>query len=163
MRRPLWIIPSLILFAAVGAPNASADSMDPCIPTTKTGGTIVLGTPTTTKPLTDSATLGLLCSYPGTLTFTLMGGDIFVPMTFTFVGSVTGPGTFPITGPIPDVAATYTWFATYTDNAGKSFKSDFEKQVVTTPEPSIGALMLAGIGFLLVMRKRCASGLKRTS
>ena len=42
----------------------------------------------------------------------------------------------------------YTWFATYTDKAGKSFKSDFEKQVVTTPEPGIGALMLAGIGFL---------------
>jgi hypothetical protein len=38
-----------------------------------------------------------------------------------------------------------------------------EIQVVTTPEPDIGALMLAGIGFLLVMRKRCASGLTPTS
>jgi hypothetical protein len=49
------------------------------------------------------------------------------------------------------------------DELCKSFKSDFEKQVVTTPEPGIAALMLAGIGFLLVMRKRCASGLTPTS
>jgi hypothetical protein len=154
MRKSLWIIP--VLLVAIGAPNASADPVNLCAFTTTLGGDVVLGT---NKPLTDSATLGRLCSYPGTLTFTLI--DVFGKATsfqFGDVNSVTAMGTFPITGPIPDVAGTYKWIATYTPQKGEPVKSGFEKQVVT-PEPATGALILVGIGFLLVMRKRCASGL----
>jgi hypothetical protein len=47
-----------------------------------------------TGPLTDSASLGQLCSYPGTLTFKVSGDAIFVPMGFTV--DVTGPGNYPV-------------------------------------------------------------------
>ena len=154
MRRFLWIIP--VLLVAIGAPNASADPVNLCSLTTTPGGTLVLGT---NKPLTDSATLGRLCSYPGTLTFTLI--DVFGKATSFQSGdinSITAMGTFPITGPIPDAAGTYKWIATYTPEKGEAVKSGFEKQVVT-PEPATDALILVGLGFLLAMRKRCASGL----
>src|SRR6516164_7683761 len=63
MRKPLWIIPSLILFAAIGAPNASADTVDPSI-MTKTTNTMGI--------LSDMATLsGVIGMSPGTFTFTL--------------------------------------------------------------------------------------------
>ena len=159
MRKSLWIIP--VLLVAIGAPIASADPVNLCTFTTTPGGDLVLGT---NKPLTDSATLGRLCSYPGTLTFTLI--DVFGKATsfqFGDVNSVTAMGTFPITGPIPDVAGTYKWIATYTPKNGGPFKSKAEiqevKKKLAVPEPATDALMLAGIGFLLVMRKRCASGL----
>jgi hypothetical protein len=154
MRKFLWIIP--VLLVAIGAPIASADPVNLCTFTTTPGGALVLGTK---QPLSDSATLGRLCSYPGTLTFTLI--DVFgkaTPFQFGEVNSVTAMGTFPITGPIPDVAGTYKWIATYTPKNGEPVKSDIEKQVVT-PEPATDALILVGIGFLLVMRKRCAPSL----
>ena len=174
MRKTLWIIPSLILFAAIAAPNASADSMAGCEPTTKTGGTLVLGDK---KPLTDEATLGSLCPFKGTLTFTVMGPDIFEPMKIPLLDPTTGkpaiidgPGTFSVKGPIPDVTGEFKWFAIYTPTDPKNggpFKSKAEiqevKKKLAVPEPAPDALMLAGIGFLLVMRKRCASGLTPTS
>ena len=80
MRKSLWIIP--VLFAAIVAPNASADSMAGCEPTTKTGGTLVLGDK---KPLSDEATLGSFCPFKGTLTFTVMGPSILVPMEIKFL------------------------------------------------------------------------------
>jgi hypothetical protein len=160
MRKSLWIIS--VLFAAIVVPYANADPVDLCTFTTTAGEPFVLGTPG--KSLTDSATLGRLCSFPGTLTFTVMGQDIFVPQTFQFDGkdSVTAMGTFPITGPVPDVAGEYKWFATYTPKGGKPIKSDFETQVVkkklATPEPGTLALMLLGVGVLLVTPKRIGQG-----
>lgn len=110
--------------AAIAAPNASVDSMDPCTPTTKPGGTFVLGTPG--KHLTDSADLGLLCSYPGTLTFKVSRDAIFVPLEFTV--DPKGPGAFPIGGPVPEAAATFTWSGSLSDYrngraGGNSFSS----------------------------------------
>jgi hypothetical protein len=158
MKKSLGFMAALLLFAAIAAPNASADSLDPCKPATKPGGTFVLGTPG--KHLTDSADLGLLCSYPGTLTFKVSGDAIFVPLEFTV--DVKGPGSFPIEGPVPEAAATFTWSVTYTPKGGKPSDAVFEKQVVTTPEPGTGTLVLLGVVFLLVTWKRCALGLTPT-
>jgi len=156
MQKFLWIIP--LLLVAISAPNASADSADPCKPTTTPGKPFVVGTPG--KKLTDSADLGQTCSYPGTLTFKVSGDAIFVPVGFTV--DVKGPGTYSVTdGPVPEVAATFTWAVTYTpDSTGRPSDTVFEKQVVTktTPEPGTVVLVLSGIILVLVW-KRCASGL----
>lgn len=72
MRKILWII--AVLFVAISAPNAVADPIDPCISKATPGKTFVLGTPD--QHLTNSATLGQLCSYPGTLTFKVSGDAI---------------------------------------------------------------------------------------
>jgi hypothetical protein len=154
MKKLLGFMPALLLFAAIGAPNASADSIDPCTPTTTPGKPFVLGTG---KHLTDSASLGQLCSYPGTLTFKVSGDAIFVPKEITV--DVKGPGNYPVEGPIPEVAATFTWSVVYTPKNGKASDAVFEKQVVTSPEPGTGALMLLGIVIALAIWKRCASGL----
>ncbi len=115
--------------------------------------------------MTDSAKLEGVCSLPGTLTFTLI--DVFGKATdFRFDGpdSVKDTGTFPIdSGLIPDVPGTYKWVATYTPmNGGKVIKSDFEKQEVkkklAVPEPGTLALMLLGVGVLLVTRKHLGQG-----
>jgi hypothetical protein len=155
MRKSLWIIP--VLFAAIVAPNASADSMAGCEPTTKTGGTLVLGDK---KPLSDEATLGSFCPFKGTLTFTVMGPSILVPMEIKFLDPTTGKpaiidgvGTFPVKGPIPDVTGEFKWFAIYTPTDPKNggpFKSKAEiqevKKKLAVPEPATDGLMLLGIG-----------------
>jgi hypothetical protein len=163
MRKFLWIIPTLLV--AIGAPYASADSIDPPCFTTTPGKPLVLGSG---QKLTDSATLGQLCGYPGTLTFKVSGDAIFVPMEFTVdvkgVGQPGGgPGKYPVEGPVPEAAATFTWSVTYTPQGGKPSDPVFEKQVVEkkarpTPEPGTLALMLLGVGVLLVTRKGLGQG-----
>jgi hypothetical protein len=167
MRKTLWIIP--LLFAAIVAPKASADSMVGCEPTTKTGGTLVLGDK---NPLTDEAELGSFCPFKGTLTFTVMGPDIFEPKKIPFLDPATGkpaiidgPGKFSVKGPIPDVTGEFKWFAIYTPldpKDGGPFKSKAEiqevKRKLAVPEPGTGALMLLGVGVLLVTRKRIGQG-----
>jgi hypothetical protein len=158
MRKSLWIIPTLLV--AIGAPYASADSIDPPCFTTTPGKTLVLGSG---DKLTDSATLGQLCGYPGTLTFKVSGDAIFgteIKVDVKGVGQPGGgPGTYSVEGPVPEVADTFTWSVTYTpNNTGKPSDAVFEKQVVKkkaspTPEPGTLALMLLGVGVLLVMRK----------
>jgi hypothetical protein len=157
MKNLLEFLPALLLFAAIAAPNASADSIDPCTPTTTPGKPFVLGSG---EHLTDSASLGQLCSYPGKLTFKVSGDAIFVPKEIT--KDVTGPGNYSVEGPIPEVAATFTWSVVYTPKNGKASDPVFEKQVVTSPEPGTGAFLLLGVAFLLATWKRCASGLTLT-
>jgi hypothetical protein len=164
MRKTLWIIPTLLVI--IGAPHARADSIDPPCFTTKPGEPFVLGTPG--KKLTDSATLGQLCGYPGTLIFKVSGDAIFVPKEIKVdvkgVGQPGGgPGTYSVEGPVPEVADTFTWSVTYTPQGGKPSDPVFEKQVVTkkarpTPEPGTLALMLLGVGVLLVTRKGLGKG-----
>jgi len=74
-----------------------------------------------------------------------------------------GPGTYSVEGPVPEVADTFTWSVVYTPKNGKASDPAFEKQVVKkkarpTPEPGTLALMLLGVGLLLVTRKHLGQG-----
>ena len=139
-----------LAFLAVPLLTGADPLTDPCVPTTKTGGTLVLGDG---KALSDTVELGRLCSFPGTLTFKVSGDAIFVPKEFT--QNITEMGSFSQTGPVPPDAGTFTWIVTYTPKNGTPSTPVSEKQDVTkTPEPSTSTLMLLGIVFLLVMWKR---------
>lgn len=75
-----------------------------------------------------------------------------------FTVDVTGPGNYPVEGPVPEAAATFTWSVTYTPTNGKPSDPVFQKQVVTSPESGTDAFTLLGIGLVLAMRKRQRGG-----
>src|SRR5947209_16142649 len=110
MKRLLGFVAALSLLAAISAHNASAASMTSCVPTTMTGGTLVLGD----GPLSDTATLGSFCSPKGTLTFEVFG--IFGQTLSTYNDTVNGIGDYSQTGPLPTDPGTYKWKVTYTPN-----------------------------------------------
>ena len=75
-----------------------------------------------------------------------------------FTVDVTGPGNYPVEGPVPEAAATFTWSVTYTPTNGKPSDPVFQKQFVTSPESGTDAFTLLGIGLVLAMRKRQCGG-----
>jgi hypothetical protein len=100
----------------------------------------------------------------GTFMDVLAGGTLFG--TYTGSGSVTGVDT-SIT--IDTVAtggtgifagdtgkSTIMGTSTITSSTTSSFSGTFTTSITTVPEPGSVTLLLAGIGFLLVMRKRWA-------
>jgi hypothetical protein len=138
-------------FAAIAAPQRQCGLDGSLYTNNKAGRYLRPGNPRQTLDrLGRSAGPGLLCSYPGTLTFKLSGDAIFVPLEFTVdvKGPGKGPGSFHIGGPDPEAAATFTGSVTYTPKGGKLSAAVSEKQVVTTPEPGTRALMLPRIAFL---------------
>ncbi len=169
MRKTWWIIPSLLLLASTSAPNVNADSLvDPATINTKAGGELTLGDG---LKLTDTATVAgaNAGAFPGTLTFVLTDPtDGVLGVSPTSGIQLVGGNGLPVSvdsSVSPTLAGTYNWTVTFKGADGTTATSEKEPQVVLpTPELGAGALMLAGIGFLLVcMRKRCASGLTPTS
>jgi hypothetical protein len=56
--------------------------------------------------------------------------------------------------------STVTGISTQTSPTTASFTGSYITEITTAPEPSSMALLFAGMGFLLVMRKRTAPGLR---
>jgi hypothetical protein len=145
MRKSLWIILA-VLFVAIGAPNAHADSFAP----TFTGG------PTAPDVTFPSPTLTI--SFDG-ITFTIVLGSADLPgdqYTWTeasFPDGLGGDNLFNVR----DVTTNdFQGDEVDTDfrTSGGSGNLTFTSTSVAAPEPSSVALLLLGIGLVFAMRKR---------
>jgi len=183
MTKFLGFMPTLLLFAAIGAPNAQADSykLDFTGPSPFTA---------TFNATAGQVTSGVTVTYEGT-TYTLtsfvlgvgtgdsgcFGSDStleFLMLTATAIpgckglgGSVsadTGGGVLFVAGllegttcmgcPISNLSFYFTPLAPNATEASASFSG---ATLVSTPEPSISVLVLCGLGLLgLTLRKRIA-------
>lgn len=163
IRKALCMVPALLLFAAIAAPNARASAITAPTLSTTTGGTVALGSGV---QLTDSATLaGGVGDFPGLLFFDLLDPSS-VPVFNTIAPGVIGNGIYSaLTGYTPTVVGTYTWEVTYIANidVGPDYETEVVTAAVASPEPGTAALMLAGIGLLLVARKRFAQRLQQAA
>jgi hypothetical protein len=183
MRKALWIIPSLLLFAAIGAPNAHADS----ITTTPTPATLTLGS-CGACVLGDSAALTLdnivvvlaplSGTMAGTITFTLYLGATLLD---TETVATNGTGTYDTpTGYYLSASSTpgvYQWVASYIDATLSApihdgqFQPFTDEQVVVSPatnvpEPGTSNLVLIGLaslGLMAVARKGIPLGHRQAS
>jgi hypothetical protein len=170
MRKSLWVILT-VLFVGIGAPAAHADSLtDGSINfTASSGGPIATGSfvfdDTTNKITSYTVTWDgvlfnlqpLLSSFIVPLTLT----ELEAAGTWCGVASSASPPTGCF-GPGEMTLSTFSYLVAnkgtgiYTINGAVAEGSYIVKatKVTPTPEPSSVALMLAGIGALLVMRKR---------
>jgi hypothetical protein len=169
MRNTLWIIPVLLLSAAIGAPNVRADTLiatftcNPGCVSFPSAPNVTFPAPTVINVIWDAHlfTLPLPSAALPTDTYSWNGlvepdvnGNAFWVFGITDVthsaGSV-GEGESPVV-PIPCNSPGIS--CTINDSGTLAFSS-----AVVTPEPSSLALMLVGVGLVLVMRKRIALGL----
>jgi hypothetical protein len=156
MRKLLWIV--LALLVVSGAPVAHADSFT----LTFTCISSCSAPPTASDVTFPSPTLAVgfdgLTFFPIPLSssdlpgdqYTWFAHDVIFPigtLSFFDITDVTTNTTSEAVGPFPVFRA----------NGSLTFTP------VTAPEPSSVALMLAGIGLLLVLRKRIGQGLPQAS
>src|SRR5665811_1875512 len=114
--------------------------------TTKTGGTVVLGSG---NKLTNSTTLSGGFSPTGTITFTLTNPSSAVKDTETV--TVTGNGVYSPAGFLPDMAGTWHWVASYSgdgNNAAVASGADEEPVVVSKASPTITTTLSASTGVI---------------
>jgi len=177
MRKSLWIIVA-VLFVAIAAPNAHADSStDGTITfTVSSGGPIATGSfvfDDTTDTLTSYTVTWdgvlfnlqpLLSSVPVTLTELENSGTwCGVASSATPPDGCFGPGEMTLTTLSYLVANAGTGVYTINSAVAEGSYVVTATTVAPTPEPSSVALMLAGIGLLLLMRKRIGRGLPQPS
>ena len=114
--------------------------------TTKTGGTVVLGSG---NKLTDTATLAGGFSPTGTITFTLTNPSSAVKDTETV--TVTGNGVYSPAGFLPDMAGTWHWVASYSgdgNNNKVASGATEEPLVVSKASPTITTTLSASTGVI---------------
>jgi PEP-CTERM motif len=171
MLKSLWILPVLLLFAAIGASNAQADPMftytytyAPVAGSTFSFTTVALDPAVALgTPEAGIITSSFTGSYSGTVlvAYVLDGSSPLVPGA-NLLTQVTGG---PFLGPPEDFfsPSDYTTAGTYVGacvaNCPVSNPVTDTLTVTPVPEPSTSGLMMLGIGLVLVMRKRLAKGL----
>jgi PEP-CTERM motif-containing protein len=150
MRKSFWItLP--VLLVAIGAPSAHADTYTPIFTTTGCSGTCALPTAldvTFPTPTTIEITyLGLsdLVSIPSGLPGDTYAWNADIEKTIDFFITDGVTTTCDGVGPGHVSCGTLTFAA------------------VATPEPNSAGLLVAGIGLLLVMRRRIDQGLPQAS
>lgn len=165
MRKSLWIVPLLLLFAAFVASNARADMYTPvftcsgtCTVAPPTAPDVSFPSPAISEtwfvvgvyvppislilPAADSPT----DTYTWSNTNDILATPPFVSLTITDM----------TTGAVTSITETYNVsFARFTDSGNLTF--------TLVPEPGTVSLMLSGIGLVLVMRKRIAEGLPKVN
>jgi hypothetical protein len=166
MRKSLWIVPLLLLSAAIGSTTARADTTysatftcnSPCTSTPTSPGVTFPTAPGPTAPFSvtwDNITFNNFQLLSGNLPtdsyrwqasgdFIGYGGPIFA-----LIDSRTGD--------------TYPEFGNLSLSNSASDTGMLSFTPVATPEPSSVVLLLAGIGLVFVMRKRWALGLQQPS
>jgi hypothetical protein len=176
MRKSLWIVPVLLLSAAIGVPNAHADSFRPTFITLSCLGACL---PQPTAPDVSFPS-------PTTITVTWNGFIFLLPLpaptspTDSFgwsmewhnidpscLSSCAGEAIASLRDGIAPFSESVTLLNVSSPGPLSSEVLDsgqlFFAPVVATPEPSSFALMFAGIWVLLVMRKRISQGLPQAS
>ena len=173
MRKSLWIIPGLLLFASMGTPTAHADSMYTykftyslsdgstfSFTTEALDPTVALGTPENASTTTAETFSGYF-SGTSLVLYELDGSSSMVPLanllTQVTSGPVGGPPEVYFSPSDYSAAGTYAGSCEY--NCETSVTTD-SLIVTATPEPSTGGFMMLGIGLLLLMRKRIAYPLR---
>jgi hypothetical protein len=170
MRKSLWIVLVLLLIAAIGAPNASADTLFRYAYTlsntlTQTPYTISW----TTEPIpvvTMDTILGTAALAAASCTGSFVGcsitsveldaGNAGNQVTYASFGNDLGVDGFPL--------ADYSIAGTYTATNQVGSPDTLVVTAVQTPEPPTVGLMLIGLGWLvLMMRKRIARGLPQAT
>jgi hypothetical protein len=164
MRKSLWIVPVLLLFAAIGAPDAHADSYTVQFTCIFTCGP----TPVQTGILSFVSE-----AVPGVVDLTWDGAAFSVPILEANVPIEDGwdcgemePALFGC-GFIADFSTSTGGglafgggFATCTTCANVADSGSMSFTAISAPEPASLALLLAGIAFLLVMRRRFGQELR---
>jgi hypothetical protein len=174
MRKSFWAIFALLLIAAIGAPNAYADSV----------------TITFTGVISGTATLTVTPESSGTFLVTAMTGTLTSPIS-TSISLIVPPNFFDgddntlhsLTAFLGDIAfqdgfgdewLLYTSdaqvlvdgsaceFLTGCNTVGAE-TATFSGIIMTTPEPGTIALMLLGVGIVFAMRRRIVQRLPQAS
>jgi hypothetical protein len=162
MRKFLWFTLGF-LFVVIGAPNAHADTLYTYTFTDTTN----FADTWTTRPIaavtaeTDIAAANL-ASYSATGSYWEGMGLSKVILDYAGIGAqdIFSPLGIDLIQADYFALGEYSTPGTYTSsNTGDTLSVS----AIQTPEPSTVALMLAGIGFLLVMRKRIGQGLPQAS
>jgi hypothetical protein len=166
MRKSLWFTLGF-LFVAIGAPNAHADTLYTYTFTDNNPNFPTFANTWTTRPIaavtaeTDIAAANL-ASYSATGSYWEGMGLSKVILDYAGIGAqdIFSPLGIDLIQADYFALGEYSTPGTYTSsNTGDTLSVS----AIQTPEPSTVALMLAGIGFLLVMRKRIGQGLPQAS
>jgi PEP-CTERM motif len=180
MRKSLWIIPVLLLFATIGAPAAHADSMYTYMFTYQLSDgstfsfttqaldpTVALGTLENTSTITAQTFSGFF-SGTSLLFYDLDGSNSLVPLANLLIqvsgGPLIGPPEVYFSPSDYSAPGTYAGTCEY-DCESNATTDSLIVTAVPTPEPSTGVLtMLLGIGLaLVVMRKRIPQGFRQAT
>ena len=165
MRKSLWIMLA-ILFVAIGAPNAHADSTDYTLsfilamnggsPNAFSGGTVVLDNTTDTYTTFLVDWNGLSWDFSGNTSAN-------IPTTGSWGGCAL-PGSTICGGGSAElgIGSAFLVSSGITSESSK-VEGTYTLTPVGAPEPSSVALMLLGVGLVFVMRKRIGQGLPQAS
>ena len=179
MRKTLSIIPVLLLFTAIGGPCAHADTLytatftcDPSITCSSlpTAPDVSFPSPTTITVTWNGLVFPILL--PSPVSPTDSGGILW--FASWPVIPPPNPGCVPAPSPsVCDASFLIRDFVALTDASytlhnlpppgplSTVFQDSGTLTFTAVPEPSSVALMLAGIGFLLVMRRRIGHGFQQ--
>jgi hypothetical protein len=150
MRKALWVIPVLLLLAAIGAPDARADAVAINL------AALIAGPPLQFQITAQAATDGFAFFNLLTLTNASFSVPSFTPNT-----------TSPVLVIITKSDQSQPFSATFqaVDAVGDRTTASVSDAglMVATPEPGTLSLMLIGVGLVLVMRKRIAQGLPQAT
>lgn len=156
MRKSLWII-LIVLFAAIGAPNARADSFAASFTCTS----ITCGILPTASDVSFPTPTTINITFAGevSISFDLPSADSFHDSySWAEVAVSSATPLFTIwdhtTGTIQSTLLPLCTVCGITYSPPESGALAFTAVPVVTPEPSSVALILAGVGLVFVMRKR---------
>jgi hypothetical protein len=191
MRKSLWIIPVVLLFAALGTPSAHADSISQTWDITSFGTFTTLGlspfnsalgtldavglTATSILTIPDGATGSIALAFPGVSAAQAVnppGCQIVGGCADTASITANGPTLFyaPFFTPVSTFLTTFTESYTAVGSAGDTVNYSgtltYDYSPVATPESGTLPLELSGlglVGLMFVMRKRLGLGLPRAT
>ena len=156
MRKSLWTIPLLLLFAAIGAPPAHADTYNPTF--TCTGTCVSLPTapavsfpaPTTITETWDTIVIPITLPAADTPGDTYIWDNVFITPTIIETDFI-------------DPTQNFTDAVVFTITQTPNLNVPGDRGIliftpIATPEPPPGSLMLLGIGLVLLPRKRNSRG-----
>jgi hypothetical protein len=162
----------LLLFVALGAKSARADTLftymftEQTVPpfvvetdswTTQAIPAVTSDTTLSAAALTASSTTGALAGCSITSVELDMGNFGNQATTFSSGGTCGGGGSFTFISSDQFALADYSTAGTYIATLGGGFITDtLVVTAIHTPEPTVSGLALLGVGLVLVMRKRIA-------